>query len=65
MSLEGLHVPSPVAGTKPVFYWRDPLLFDNQLLEEERQICDSARSYTQARLLPRVTAVYLEERFDR
>ena len=65
MSLEGLHVPSPIAETMPVFDWRDPLLFDNQLLEEERQICDSARSYAQARLLPRVTAAYLEERFDR
>ena len=65
MSLEGLHVPSPIAETMPVFDWRDPLLFDNQLLEEERQICNSARSYAQARLLPRVTAAYLEERFDR
>jgi hypothetical protein len=27
MSLEGLHVPSPIAETMPVFDWRDPLLF--------------------------------------
>lgn len=27
MSLVGLHVPSPIAETKPVFDWRDPLLF--------------------------------------
>ena len=65
MSLEGLHVPSSITDLKPVFDWRDPLLFGNQLLEEERQIRDSARSYAQARLLPRVTAAYLEERFDR
>ncbi len=65
MSLKGLPVPSSIANSKPVFDWRDPLLFGDQLLEEERQIRDSARSYAQARLIPRVTAAYLEERFDR
>jgi len=65
MSFEGLHVPSSIGDSKPVFDWRDPLLFGDQLLEEERQIRDSARSFAQARLVPRVTAAYLEERFDR
>ena len=53
------------ADATPNFDWRDPLLFENQLLEEERQICDSARSYAQGKLLPRATSAYLEERFDR
>jgi glutaryl-CoA dehydrogenase len=65
MSFEGLHVPSSIGDSKPVFDWRDPLLFGDQLLEEERQIRNSARSFAQARLVPRVTAAYLEERFDR
>ena len=65
MSFEGLHVPSSIGDSKPEFDWRDPLLFGDQLLEEERQIRDSARSFAQARLVPRVTAAYLEERFDR
>ena len=38
-------------------------MFESQLVKEERQIRDSARSYAQ--LLPRVTSAYLEERFDR
>ena len=53
------------ADATPNFDWRDPLLFENQLLEEERQIRDSARSYAQGKLLPRATSAYLEERFDR
>jgi glutaryl-CoA dehydrogenase len=53
------------ADATPNFDWRDPLLFENQLLEEERQIRASARSYAQGKLLPRATSAYLEERFDR
>src|SRR6476646_3730752 len=49
----------------PNFDWRDPLMFDSQLVEEERQIRDSTRFYAQGELLPRVTSAYLEERFDR
>jgi glutaryl-CoA dehydrogenase len=51
-------------GSAP-FAWADPLRLEDQLLDEERQIRDTARSYAQERLLPRVTAAYLEERFDR
>ena len=47
------------------FVWADPLRLEDQLLEEERQIRDTARSYAEAQLLPRVTAAYLKERFDR
>jgi glutaryl-CoA dehydrogenase len=53
------------ANVTPNFDWRDPLMFDCQLVEEERQIRDSTRFYAQGELLPRVTSVYLEERFDR
>lgn len=47
------------------FVWADPLRLEDQLLDEERQIRDTARSYAEAQLLPRVTAAYLDERFDR
>jgi glutaryl-CoA dehydrogenase len=36
------------------FTWDDPLLLDDQLSGEERQIRDAARDYCQGRLQPRV-----------
>jgi glutaryl-CoA dehydrogenase len=51
-------------GSEP-FAWADPLRLEEELLEEERQIREVARAYAQEQLLPRVTAAYLEERFDR
>ncbi|KEA64644.1 Glutaryl-CoA dehydrogenase [Marinobacterium lacunae] len=47
------------------FNWEDPLLFEQQLTEEERQISDAARAYCQNELQPRVLSAYREERFDR
>lgn len=47
------------------FDWADPLGLEDQLTAEERLIRDSARLYAQTKLLPRVRAAYLEERFDR
>src|SRR6201993_367528 len=47
------------------FQWDDPFLLDDQLTEDERLIRDTARSYAQAKLLPRVTKGYLEEQTDR
>ncbi len=45
--------------------WQDPLFLDRQLSEEERLIRDSARSYCEDKLLPRVISANREERFDR
>ncbi len=47
------------------FNWEDPLLLEQQLSEEERQIRDAARAYCQQALQPRVLSAYREERFDR
>jgi glutaryl-CoA dehydrogenase len=47
------------------FRWDDPFLLDDQLTEDERLIRDTARSYAQEKLLPRVTKGYLEEKTDR
>ncbi|MFI4996125.1 MAG: acyl-CoA dehydrogenase, partial [Hyphomicrobiales bacterium] len=47
------------------FDWSDPFELEQQLSEDERMVRDTARDYAQAKLLPRVTSAYLEERFDR
>ena len=43
------------------FDWSDPLRLDDQLSEDERMIAASARSYSQEKLLPRVSAAFAEE----
>jgi len=45
--------------------WEDPLGLDLELTDEERLVRDTAQSYAQEKLLPRVTTAYMEERFDR
>lgn len=47
------------------FKWDDPFLIDDQLSEEEKLICESARAYCQEKLQPRVLSSNREERFDR
>jgi glutaryl-CoA dehydrogenase len=51
---------APAAG----FDWRDPFLLEDQLTDEERLVRDTARSFAQKELLPRVIEDYLEERTD-
>jgi glutaryl-CoA dehydrogenase len=46
------------------FQWQDPFLLEEQLSDEERMIRDTARSYAQTRLQPRVIDAYREETFD-
>ena len=47
------------------FDWADPLALDQQLTDEERLVRDTAESYAQEKLQPRVTRAYLDEAFDR
>ncbi len=47
------------------FLWNDPLLFAEQLTEEERMVRDAAFSYAQEKLQPRVQSAFREEKFDR
>ena len=55
-----------MAEPKPLpFNWEDPFALDAQLSDEERMVRDTAESYAQQKLQPRVTSAYLEERFDR
>ena len=47
------------------FDWADPFDLDHQLTDEERMVRDTAESYAQSKLQPRVTDAYLHEDFDR
>ena len=62
-------LPNPKPSEKPVaapsFRWDDPLLFDEELTDDERMIRDSARQYAQDKLMPRVIEAYREEKTDR
>jgi len=49
---------------KPTFRWEDPFLLEDQLTEEERMVRDSARSYCQDKLMPRILEANRHERFD-
>ena len=48
----------------PAFDWQDPLLLDEQLLPEERQVRDTARQFAAQVLAPRVTADFRDEGAD-
>ena len=45
--------------------WEDPLFLESALSEDERMIRDTARSYCNDKLMPRVISANREERFDR
>ncbi len=47
------------------FDWRDPLLLETQLTDDERMIHDAAREYCQNRLMPRILEANRHETFDR
>ncbi|KAF2877883.1 glutaryl-CoA dehydrogenase-like protein [Massariosphaeria phaeospora] len=53
-----LHAPAP-------FDWKDPLGSNDLYTEEELAIADTAESYCQERMLPRVLDAYRKEEFDR
>jgi len=47
------------------FNWEDPLGLDGELTEEERMVRDSARAFSQDKLMPRVQMAWREERADK
>jgi glutaryl-CoA dehydrogenase len=51
--------------SEAAFDWQDPLDLESELTEDERMVRDTARSYAQEKLFPRVLTAYREERFDR
>ncbi len=53
------------SNSKTAFDWADPMLFNEQLTEEERLIRDTARDFSQDKLMPRVLEANRNEFFDR
>ena len=53
------------AAKRASFQWDDPFLLDDQLVEDERLIRDTAHAYAQEKLQPRVIDAYLQEKTDR
>ena len=51
--------------TKFSYRWDDPFLLEEQLTDEEKMVYETARTYAQDKLLPRVLTATREERFDR
>ncbi len=49
---------------KPEFKWEDPLCLDELLSEEDRMIRDTAHSYCQDKLMPRILEANRHEKFD-
>ena len=47
------------------FNWEDPLDLEGDLTEEERMVRDSARAFSQDKLMPRVRLAWREERVDK
>jgi len=50
---------------KASFDWEDPFGLEDQLSEEERLVRDTARTYAQEKLMPRVIEANRHERIDR
>ncbi len=63
---------SPKSSSKPAqvlkdseFNWEDPLDLDGELTEDERMVRDSARAFSQDKLMPRVRLAWREEKVDK
>ncbi len=57
-----MNVATPVTkSTRTPFSWDDPFRLEDQLTEEERMIRDTARSYVEDKLMPRVTDAFANE----
>jgi len=54
-----------LAADNAPFDWKDPLLFEAALADDERLIMNSTREYATDKLLPRVKLANREENFDR
>jgi len=52
------------ATQSPIFDWRDPLLLEDELSDEERMVRDTARDYCQEKLQPRILEANRNEHFD-
>jgi len=46
------------------FHWEDPFMLSEQLSDDERQVMEAARAYSQGRLMPRVRDSFRNEETD-
>lgn len=51
--------------SRPTYHWPDPFHLAEQLTDEERMIADSARTFCQGELQPKVQQAFRHEQFDR
>ncbi len=61
MSLDAPRIKAKDAPDLGNFDWQDPFRLNDQLDEDERMIAESARSFAQEKLQPRVIRAYAEE----
>ncbi|EGZ23622.1 acyl-CoA dehydrogenase [Phytophthora sojae] len=54
-----------MAGGRAAFNWKDPLMLEGQLTDEEAMIQKSANDYCQGKLLPRIVEANRKGKFDR
>jgi glutaryl-CoA dehydrogenase len=52
------------AASRATFHWDDPLLIDQQLTDDERQVREAARAYCADKLQPRVQEAFRHGRTD-
>ena len=59
-----MNAPEKVSKSQS-FDWADPLLLEELLTADERQVRDTARAYAQEKLMPRILEANRHEKFDR
>ena len=60
-----MNAPQSFAKNTNTFNWADPLLLEEELSADERQIRDTARAYAQEKLMPRILDANRHEKFER
>jgi glutaryl-CoA dehydrogenase len=58
------HGSQPVMLKDSAFAWQDPLGLEDELMEDERMVRDTARGFAQDYLMPRVIEAYAQEKND-
>ncbi|MEO6021924.1 MAG: acyl-CoA dehydrogenase [Burkholderiales bacterium] len=60
-----MNAPQTFTKNTNAFNWADPLLLEEELTADERQIRDTARAYAQEKLMPRILEANRHEKFER
>ena len=60
-----MNAPQKFAKNANAFNWADPLLLEEELTADERQVRDTARAYAQEKLMPRILEANRHEKFER